>query len=62
MQCAKDRISCYQRKLEIKFLVLEILVLARRFTNITFYHMFQEVNFEVGSLANLGLSAYSFVV
>lgn len=51
-----------KESLEIKFLVLEILVQARRFTNITFHHIFQEVNFEVGSLANLGLSAYSFVV
>lgn len=49
-----------KESLEIKF--LEILVLARRFTNITFHHIFQEVNFEVSSLANLGLSAYSFVV
>ena len=41
----------------IKFLVLDILNLARRFSSIVFHHIPREANFMANNLANLGHSA-----
>lgn len=43
----------------IKFLVLDILHLTSQFLNISFHHIYREVNFVADSLANLGHSSSS---